>query len=94
MDGEVPSPVRPVNPAHVIFGREPGGCLHYLIDNGVTEKNARGVLGKWRGEYGDGAVIEIVAAASDKAVSNPIPWIEKALARRHGPPEVREVAPF
>ena len=90
----MPSDGTPPDPAKVIFGKEPGGCLFYLIGNGVKENNARGVLGRWRGKYGDAAVIEVVAAAGRNAVSDPVPWIERGLSARYGQPEAQEVAPL
>ena len=69
-----------VNPLGVI-SRE---CLAYLTTNGVKDNNARGLLGKWRRDYGPGVVIEIVSEASMRAVSEPVAWIEKALKVRTG----------
>jgi hypothetical protein len=71
-----------VDPRAVIFGKAPGGCLAYLIANGVAEKQARDMLGKWRRDHGDAAVIEAVSAAGRESVSEPVGWITKALASR------------
>lgn len=74
------SPV--VDPKAIIFGKAPGGCLAYLIAGGTSEQQARSLLGKWRGQYGDAAVIEAVSAAGRENVSEPVGWITKALASR------------
>ena len=90
-DGQPPSPGAPtVNPTAVIFDQ----CLAYLTQNGVRDKNARSLIGKWRKDYGVGNVIEIVSEASQQAVSEPIAWIEKALRARCGYHEPQEVAPL
>ena len=75
-----------INPTVVIFGQ----CLAYLTQNGVPEKKARSLLGKWRKEYGEGNVIEVASEASRQGISEPVAWIEKALRVRHGS---REGAP-
>ena len=69
-----------VNPAAVLFNQ----CCSYLVGNGVAEKNARSLLGKWRKDFGDGAVVEVVSDANGRGVSDPVAWIEAALRKRHG----------
>ena len=88
--GELPLGRAIVNPSEVIFGQ----CLTYLTQNGVRDKNARSLLGKWRKDHGVGNVIEIVTEASQQAISEPVAWIEKALRVRHGSQEPQEVAPL
>jgi len=78
------APPATFNPKEFIFGKSNGGCLHFLTENGVREKEARTVLGLWRSQFGDGAVIDAVAVASVKKVSAPVPFITKVLERRHG----------
>jgi hypothetical protein len=79
--GTSPAPAS-VDPGSIIFGRHPGGCLHYLLTNNVKEKSARGLLGRWRKDHGDGATIEVVAEAGRHAVSEPVAWIEATLRAR------------
>ncbi len=84
-DGQPPSPgAHTIKPTAVIFNQ----CLTYLTQNGVRDKNARALLGKWRKEYGEGNVIEIASEASKQGISEPVAWIEKALRVRYGSQEV------
>ena len=53
--------------------------LAYLSRNGVPEKQARTLLGKWRGVAGDGAVLDMLGKAEAEGVSEPVAWIERAL---------------
>ena len=64
----------------VIFGT----CLSYLINNGVQERNARSLLGKWRKGVGDGEVIKLITEAEKQSVSEPVAWIEAAINRGPG----------
>jgi hypothetical protein len=68
----------PIDPAGVIFTE----CLAYLQSNGVQERHARSLLGKWRSKVGEGQLIEIVSIAQRQSVSEPISWIEGAIAKR------------
>ena len=57
-------PSSDAEPASVDFGAVIfGTCLEYLIRNGVQEKNARKLLGKWRKGVGDGEVIKLITEA-------------------------------
>lgn len=77
-------PPADVNLSGIIFG----GCLKYLTATGVEERQARGLLGKWRKASNDGVVIEIITAAERKAVSDPVPWIERGIQSRNPGPKV------
>lgn len=55
-----------------------------LTSTGSTDKNARSMLGRWRSDYGDAAVLDALAAATAGEVSNPIPWIRRRLEGSHG----------
>lgn len=55
-----------------------------LMDSGSTDRNARSMLGRWRRDYGDGAVMDALAAAQAEAVSDAIPWITRTLEARNG----------
>ena len=72
------------DPAALLFQNEPGGCLHYLIQCGANEKQARGLLGRWRSKYGDGAVIEALSIAIRNSASEPVPYISAILKNRNG----------
>ena len=50
--------------------------------NGLPEKNARSLLGKWRKQLGDNEVITLISEASSEAVSEPVAWIEAAVRNR------------
>ena len=77
-------PSQPPDPAALIFSREPGGCLYYLIQRGNTEQKARGVLGRWRSQFGDGAVIDAVSIAIRNSASEPVGYVSKILKNREG----------
>jgi uncharacterized protein YdaU (DUF1376 family) len=68
----------PINPAGVIFDQ----CRTYLESCGVKEQDARSLLGKWRSKVGEGQLIEIVADAQRRSISEPVGWIMKAVAAR------------
>lgn len=64
-----------LDPARVLFGEG----LAYLTGHGLSEPNARSLLGKWRKRVGDPAVIDALHRANASAVSDPVPWIEALL---------------
>lgn len=83
MDGkpsEAPDDVDPIDLKALLFSTG----KPYLIRNGVTPANAGSILGKWRQQHGDGAVIDALALAQAEACSAPIPFITKILERRNG----------
>lgn len=53
--------------------------VSYLTSCGLDEPKARSMLGKWRKERGDTAVVMAMASAEAAAVSAPIPYIEAIL---------------
>jgi hypothetical protein len=54
-----------------------GHCLRFLTaEGGLPEKQARALLGKWRRDQGDGAVIDACSTAQRLGVSDPVAWIE------------------
>lgn len=55
-----------------------------LMSTGSTDRNARSMLGRWRRDFGDGPVMDALAAAQAEAVSDHIPWITRTLESRHG----------
>lgn len=55
-----------------------------LMASGSTDKAARSMLGMWRRDFGDGAVLDALAAAQAEAVSDAVPWIKRTLETRNG----------
>jgi len=72
------------SPGNVIFTQ----CLRYLTTHGGQKENtARALLGKWRSDYGDAAVIDAVNAAAQRDdISEPKSWIAGRLKNtaKHG----------
>lgn len=56
-----------------------GVGLAYLESNGV--KNARSLLGKWRRDHTEAALLGALMDAQKCAVSEPVAWITKALGK-------------
>jgi uncharacterized protein YdaU (DUF1376 family) len=61
-----------------------GSPLHFLISSGSNERQARGLLGRWRKQHGDAVVLDTIAEAQRQSVSEPVAWITKALQARTG----------
>ncbi len=55
------------------------GVAH-LRAAGVTEKQARSLIGKWRREFGDAAVLAAIEASETEVASEPIAFISACLA--------------
>jgi uncharacterized protein YdaU (DUF1376 family) len=55
--------------------------LRVLIAGGVVEKQSRGLLGKWRRDFGDAALLVAIAACEDDHATEPIAFISGCLAR-------------
>lgn len=55
-----------------------------LTGSGSTEKQARSMLGRWRNDHGDPAVLDALAAATANEISEPIPWIRRRLETING----------
>ncbi len=62
--------------------------LKYLTGNGVAERQARSLLGKWRKSYSDMATMQAISAAMKVAASNPVPYVEAVLKRGNPTPVV------
>lgn len=69
-----------ISPAKAVFneGRK------YLEANGMTEANARSLLGRWKKNYSDSAIIDAITAAQREEAENPVAFITKSLEARHG----------
>jgi hypothetical protein len=55
-----------------------------LQSTGTTDRHARSMLGRWRKDYGDGAVLDALAFAQTVSPSEAIPYITKTLENRSG----------
>ena len=53
--------------------------LKTLTAKGVADRHARSVLGKWRRDYGDAAVLEVLGRCEAEGIVDPVPWCEAAL---------------
>lgn len=51
----------------------------FLTKHGITERNAGSLLGKWRRDHGDGAVIDALGRADAEGCSDPISFITAIL---------------
>lgn len=71
----------PVDPAKLMFDQ----ALSLLTGAGVAEKGARSLVGRWRKQYGTGAVIEALGVAVREGVSDPAAFITKTLETRNEP---------
>lgn len=83
--GEPPEPpaddLKPIDLKAAIFA----SGVPLLVGAGIPDRNARSMIGRWRRDFGDGAVMDALAAAQAEAVSDPIPWIKRTLeVRNHG----------
>ena len=67
-----------VDPVKVMFDQ--GRAM--LVRTGTTEARAGSMLGKWRRDYGDGAVMEVITDPRAERASVPLEWIVKALRSR------------
>jgi uncharacterized protein YdaU (DUF1376 family) len=54
--------------------------IEVLGGAGVAAKNARSLIGRWRGQAGDDEVIAALVDAKAKSISQPVEWITKRLA--------------
>ncbi len=54
-----------------------------LTQSGVPEKQARSLVGKWRGKIGDEALAGILVAAN--RATEPVAYIEKAIQNKLQP---------
>lgn len=87
--GKSPSasiPAPPLTPDAVLWSKAAGGGLGCLIAAGVTEGEARRLLGRWRRDYGDAPVLTVITAFVATGASDARSWIPKALRKRHGAP--------
>jgi hypothetical protein len=62
----------------VIFGRG----IPLLTSAGVSDRNARSMLGLMRKQHGDPAVVDALQRCADEAPLEPVAWLQKALKVR------------
>lgn len=59
-----------------------GDCLHQLTELGMKEAKARTMLGKWRGQAKDDALlVRIVAHAHHTSTPDPVSYVTKAIEK-------------
>jgi hypothetical protein len=54
-----------------------GGCLDYIVSTGHNEKSARGLIGKWRKDYGDPETVRRIAHCQANGTSDPAAYVPK-----------------
>lgn len=55
-----------------------------LTGQGITDSRARSMIGRWRKDHGDGAVLDALRRAATEQPSAPIEWINRSLEFRKG----------
>lgn len=82
-----PPPAAPPCGAQEIFDRG----VRMLVDTGTPERQARGVIGRWRKQHGTEAVRLALDDAAHASPTAPIAWITAALKRQtdRAPPDDR-----
>lgn len=83
-----PPPPAPADTAKAVFDQ--GVAL--LMAAGLGERAARSMLGRWRKDHGDGAILEALGEARARAVSDPVPWMQRWLkSRARAPAATRQL---
>jgi hypothetical protein len=78
MGADAPQNVVQIDPLKALFDQG----VSILTASGVGEKPARGLIGKWRRDYGDGKLLEALTDCKARSPTNALEWIVKALASR------------
>lgn|GEM_PF-2773212 len=81
--GAPPAPPEVPNPADLKAAVFASG-VPLLTASGMTDRNARSMLGRWRRDYKDGAVLDALSAAQGETPSDPVAWINRTLEARNG----------
>jgi hypothetical protein len=82
-EAAAPSPAAapgPIDLKAAIFG----SGVPLLTRSGLTDPNARSFIGRMRKSFGDGAVLEVLAAAQAEGPSDVVAWMSAALEDRYG----------
>lgn len=82
-----PAPPPPFDIRAAIFA----SAIPMLTTAGTPDRNARSLVGRWRKDHGDGAVLDALSAAQLETPSDPAAWITATLERRNG--QSRSIAP-
>lgn len=83
--GSPPDPPQPAAPNAIdLKAALFGSGVPLLTGSGLTDPNARSMLGRWRQSFGDGAVLEVLAAAQAESPSDVVAWMSRALEDRYG----------
>lgn len=72
--------VEEFDPAKILFQ----SGVAFLVRHGIAESSARSVIGRWRKDFPDPLLIEAISACRREGVVDPVPWINRHLAARHG----------
>jgi hypothetical protein len=56
--------------------------LAILCDAGVAQSKARSIIGRWKRDYGSGAVMEALALCQKEGAVEPVSYVTKVLVRR------------
>ncbi len=76
-----PTPPQPFDIRAAIFA----SAIPMLTTAGTPDRNARSLVGRWRKDHGDGAVLDALSAAQLETPSDPAAWITATLERRNAP---------
>ncbi|WP_380873619.1 hypothetical protein ACFB49_42710 [Sphingomonas sp. DBB INV C78] len=85
---EPPAPAEPVKPIDLKAAVFASG-VPFLVKSGLTDRNARSMLGRWRSTYTDGAVMDALSAAQAESPSDAVAWMNRTLETRYGNRSVR-----
>jgi hypothetical protein len=75
-----PASDKPIDLKAAVFG----SGVPLLTTGGLTDRNARSMLGRWRQSHGDGAVLDALAAAQAESPSDIVAWMNRKLEARNG----------
>lgn len=78
---QVIDPPKPIDLKAAVFA----SGVPLLTSTGMSDRNARSLLGRWRQQYRDGAVLDALSAAQAESPSDPVAWITRVLETRNGP---------
>ena len=85
-DSSLRSESAKADPVKALFDRG----VRLMTASGVSEPQARSLIGKWRRDFGDGLVTAAVANAENESATDPVSFIAACLKRRKGEPDKPE----
>lgn len=77
-DPDANASAEPIDPAKVVFQQG----LRMLTASGVLESHARPMLGRWRKDHGDAALIEALHKASAAGALDPVAYIQGVFRKK------------